>query len=116
MALSPWPSSPAALALATSTLKDAISPGAADATIQRLGATAAGRVEKYAPGAPEAVKEQAVIQYAGYLIQSNPGPVTKIDVGAVNIEKQVNHAAAFRHSGAMALLSPYKARTAVAIA
>ena len=55
--LAPWPpggedlAERSALHFATSTLKDAIQPGASDTVIRRLGATAAAMVERYAPGA-----------------------------------------------------------------
>ena len=97
---------------ATSYLKDLISPGASDATIRRLGETAAAHVERYAPSAPKAVKNEAVVRFAGYLIQSNTGPITKLDVGRVNIERTTNHAGMFRNSGAAGLLSSWKRRRA----
>ena len=64
--LAPWPpggeglAERSALYYATSCLKDAIQPGASDTVIRRLGATAAAMVERYAPGAPQAVKNEAV--------------------------------------------------------
>lgn len=115
MALSPWPRDPDGLTAATATLREVLPDTLTDGRIQSLGATAALRVEHYSPRAPQPAKDTAVEMYAGYLAQSNPGPVTKIDVGNVNIERQINHAAAFRHSGAMAMLSPWKIRRAGAI-
>ena len=122
--LSPWPAGSHASAdlavrspiiFATSYLKDAISPGASDATIRRLGETAGAHVDRYAPGAPQAVKNEAVIRFSSYMIQSNTGPITSLDVGRVNIERTVNHAAMFRLCGAQSLLTHWKVRRAGAI-
>lgn len=120
--LSPWPTGATDLATAISTLKDAIAPGAADATIERLGAVASARVEQYAPRAPDVMRTEAVIQFAGYMAEANLnkfGAVRDkgISIDTVKIDKAItsNHAAAFRNCGAMALLSPWKRRRAGAI-
>ena len=81
MALSPWPTSTAALATATATLKAAIR-GPDDATTQRVGAVAAAMVEREAPDAPQAIKDEAVIRFAGYLRAADWGDVSKMSVGA----------------------------------
>ena len=111
MALSPWPTTPAALTSATATLKAAIN-APDDATTQRLGAVAAAMTERYADGAPQAMKDESVIRFAGYLKQQPKGGVTKIDLANVNVEFNDNHAAMFRHCGAAALLSPWRVRRA----
>ena len=119
--LAPWPpggeglAERSALHYATSCLKDAIQPGASDTVIRRLGATAAAMVERYAPGAPQAVKNEAVIRFAAYLAQTPKGGITKIGTRGLDIEFSTNHAAMFRNSGAAALLSPWKVRRAGAI-
>ena len=116
--LSPWPpggedlAERSALHFATSTLKDAIQPGASDTVFRRLGETAAAMVERYAPGAPRAVRNEAVIRFAAYLAQTPKGGITKIGTRGVDIEFSTNHAGMFRNSGAAALLSPWKVRRA----
>lgn len=114
MSLSPWPSQTAvaALAMATSTLKDAIDPGAADATIQRLGATASAIIEQYAGTAPQAVKDEATIRLSGYMHETGKGAdfgaarSKSIDLDSIKISTERNMAAgALRRSGAMSLLS-----------
>ena len=117
--LSPWPTTPAALSTAISELKDAIKPGASNESIERLGAVASARVEQFAPGAPDVIRTQAVIQFAGYLLETNLnqfGVVRDkgISIDAVKTDKSLttNHAAAFRNCGAAALLSPWKIRRA----
>ena len=122
--LSPWPELPTTeiedgseLSVATSTLKDEISPGAKNETIQRLGAVASARVEQYAPGAPAVMRTEAVIRFAGYLFEAESGAVRDDNIsmaGQVQTQTtyQTNHAAAFRNCGAAALLSPWKVRRA----
>ncbi|MCY4360808.1 MAG: hypothetical protein OXE42_01285 [Gammaproteobacteria bacterium] len=121
--LSPWPTTPAALATAISTLKDAIQPGASNAEIERLGAVASARVEQYAPGAPDPIKTEAVILFSGYLLESaragygvKRGDSTDLN-GHVSVSGDyvTNHGAGFRNCSAAALLSPWKVRRAGAI-
>lgn len=80
-----------------------------------LGEVASALVEKEAPNAPQAVKDEAVIRFAGYLAQSDFGGVRAEQVGEVQLEHAPNHGMAFRHSGAKALISPWKVRHAGAI-
>ena len=83
---------------------------------QNLLEAAQARVERYAPGAPAAVKVEAVIRLTGYLDQSDYGGVKRESIGGVReVEYTVNHAAAFRNCGAAGLLSPWKERRAGAI-
>ena len=116
-ALSPWPDStfPAQRAAAIARLKAAVA-GAAEDSDERacsLGLTAATFVEKTAPGAPQAIKDEATIRFAGYLAQSDFGGVRSEQVGEVQFEHQPNHGMMFRNSGAGALLSPWKIRRAM---
>ena len=120
MSLSPWPTSPVALAAATSTVKDLIDPGAANEYIQRLGATASAIIEKYSSGAPESVRDNALIILCGYLHETGQAGEygtardNSIEVGGVGIKKTFNPApGAFRRSGAMSLLSPWRDRAGV---
>ena len=116
MALSPWPTTPAALQTAISRLRAAV--GAADTITDKriggIGAAASAMVEKYAPGAPESLREEAVIRFAGYLAESSFGAIMKEDLGPLSVQHP-NHAAMFRNSGAAALLSRWRIRRAGAI-
>ena len=110
-ALSPWPSTPAALTAARACLGGAI--GADDeSTLDRLGAVAAALVEREAPGAPQEIRNEAAIRMAGYLWQSDFGGVRAEAVGEVSFEHSTNHGMAFRNCGAKALLAPWKVRRA----
>ena len=110
--LSPWPTTPVALQKATECLKQVLSSSLSDDRVQRFGSVAAAYVEKYAPLAPDNVRSIAVEMFSGYLSQAGTGPVMKIHMGNVDIERRINHAAAFRLCGAASLLSEWKVRNA----
>ena len=112
--LSPWPTTPAANADAVACLATAI--GVTDEpTLDRLGAAAAALVERHAPGAPSAIKNEATIRCAGWLAQQPAASVRSESVGDIRTGFAPSMTGALRHSGAMALLSPWKIRRAGAI-
>ena len=116
MALSPWPTTPAATAAATATLKAAIaSDGADDDQVARVGAVAAAMVEHEAPGAPQPIRDEATIRFSGYLLGSDFGGIRTEEIGPRKVEYSPNAGMAFRHSGAKALLAPWRVRRAGAI-
>ena len=89
------------MALTDQEMADAIGAELADAT--RLRATAEAVVAKYAAGAPEAIRDEAAIRVAGYILDAPPSPSGD------------GHAAILRNSGAAGLLAPWRARRAGAI-
>ena len=111
MALSPWPTAQVEITAATTTLATAC--GCSEAVAGRLGPVVAELVERYASGAPAAVKSEAVIRAAGWLHGNKPG-LRKVNVRSVDIEYSGGQSA-LRHSGAMSLLSGFKIRRAGAI-
>ena len=126
MALSPWPPTTSAVALkaATVLLRAAIGEGknqttgpgfaydATDAAVQRLGATVSAHVERFAADAPQPIKDEAVIRASAWLFDTK-GAVRIDGVAALNLSPAPTTSAPwFRHSGAMALLSPFKIRRA----
>lgn len=110
-ALSPWPSSPAALEAARACLGEAIG-ATGDSTIDRLGSTAAALVERHAPAAPQAVKNEAVIRCAGWLRSAPSSGKADSTIGPMSATYSPARYAALRHSGAMSLLAPWKVRRA----
>lgn len=94
-------------------LADATTMSAADA--RRLLGVAARVVCDYAPAAPTPLLNEAVIRFAGYLHGSDYGGVRREQIGPKEVEYVANHAAAFRNSGAAALLTRYKVRRAGAV-
>ena len=111
MALSPWPESQADIDAAVTLLAAALPDGAPAA---RLGPVAAALVEEYSPGAPQPIRDEAVIRTAGWLHESTPGLAdSKMSVGPLDIARTFSPGySALRHSGAMALLSRWKIRRA----
>lgn len=84
--------------------------------IDALLAVASDRIEEYAPAAPQSTRNEASVRFAGYLAQSDYGGIVDESVeGYRSVTYTVNHAAAFRNSGAMALLTRWKVRRAGAI-
>lgn len=114
-ALSPWPATPAALTAATACLKAAIDPNLGDERVQAIGAAASALVERYAPAAPATIKNEATIRTAGYLHQQPAAGVRSTKEGEIETGYAPTHVSALRHSGSMALLSPWKVRRAGAI-
>ena len=82
---------------------------------ERLLAVATELVERYAPAAPEAVQNEAVIRASGYLAQQPSDARRSTTVGGVSSSWAATHTSALRHSGAMSLLSPFKVRRAGAV-
>lgn len=82
---------------------------------ERLLTVASQVVTEYAPEAPEAVANEAVVRFAGYLGQADYGTVRDESIGPMSVTYPLNHAAMFRNSGAAALLTRYKRRRAGAI-
>ena len=72
-------------------------------------------VERYAPAAPDAISNEAAVRCAGYLAEQPADARRSETIGAVSTSWAATHTSALRHSGAMALLSPYKVRRAGAI-
>ena len=113
--LSPWPGTPATLAAALACLRAAGVAEESDDRLGAIGAAASAMVEQYAPGAPQPLKNEAIIRYTGYLSQAGFGAIATEDIGPLKIEHVTNHAAAFRNSGAAALLSRWRVRRAGSI-
>ena len=111
--LSPWPTSSAAVALAAARtcLGDAL--GLTDeSTLDRLGSTAAELVERYAPGAPQAIKNESVVRAAGWMYEQPSAAVRSESVGDISTSYAATHMSALRHSGGQALLTGWKQRRA----
>ena len=81
----------------------------------RVLAVATQTVEDYAPAAPEVLQNEAAIRFAGYLSQSDFGGIPEETIGPKTVKYTVNHASAFRNSGAAMLLTRYRVRRAGAI-
>ena len=89
--------------------------GATTEDATRLLAVATALVERYAPGAPEAVQDEAALRVAGWLHGQPKASIGEATAGPLSATYVRSHLSALRHSGAMALLSLFKTRRAGAI-
>ena len=89
------------------------------AEVTGLSAVAAARylavctaiVEEHAPGAPDAIQDEAVIRYAGYLDRTwSMLGLTALKDGELHLEAIPDHGPSFRKSGAAALLAQWVVR------
>lgn len=110
--LSPWPTTPAALAAATARLKAVVDPSLTDERVQALGATAAALVEQYAPSAPQALKDESVIRAAARLHES-PGASVRIEsTGDLSSGYSPSLTGVLLHSGCKSMLYPFRTKRA----
>ena len=108
--LSPWPptTSAAARTAARDCVRSALSaPGLSDDRADALGGAAAALVEGFAPGAPQAVKNEAVIRLAGWLRSSPASDLAPGGVGSIDLQWRPAGRNALRNSGAAGLLSAW---------
>ena len=89
--------------------------GATAERATRVLAVVVALIDRYAPNAPVAVKNEAAIRFGGYLLQSDYGAVREEAIGPKSVEYNLNHAPMFRNSGAASLLSHWKVRRAGSI-
>ena len=91
-------------------LVEAVNLKGHEAGAPHLLAVATALVERYAPCAPEAVQNEACIRVVGYLTGHTDAATMSETVGPITTSYAVGSLSALRHSGAMALLSPWKVR------
>ncbi len=115
-ALTPWPDNPSA---ALETLRqhlDVVNPAAdVNSALSLLAASASALVERYAPGAPQAVRDTALVRTVQYLLErSGAGPTAAMqELGDWKASEEFTASPSpLRGSGAMAILSPWKVRRA----
>ena len=121
--LAPWPTSPVALADAQTCLREGLGdplpedhdpdfgpqPSISVSRLDALGGTAGALVSSYAPGAPVAVRNEAVIRLAGWLRQTPAGDMIVTEVGPLKFDSRATPSRnALRNSGAMGLLAPWR--------
>ena len=86
--------------------------GVDSTTATRLLAVAAALVNRYAPDAPDAISNEAVIRTAGWLAEQPSAAIRSETEGDIRTSYSPMMQSALRHSGAMALCSPWKIRRA----
>ena len=69
-------------------------------------------IEKYAPGAPQDVKDEATIRTSTYLHQQPAASIKSDSAGPFTVAYNPMSLSPLRASGSMALLTPWKIRRA----
>ena len=103
-----------AVNLSAAELAEAV--GIPEALAVRLLPTATALVDRFAPAAPEALANEAVIRTAGWLSEAPSSGARRESEGDISTTFSPAATGALRSSGAMALLSPWKARRAGVVA
>ena len=85
------------------------------ATAERLLPVAVALVDRYAPDAPEAVRDEAAIRCAGWLVDQPSAAVRSVTTGDLSTDYTPTMVSALRHSGAMGLLTFWKIRRGGAV-
>ena len=117
--LSPFPAATATVtrAAAITCIKASIAGGASlgDDRAAALGEAASAQVERFAPDAPQASKNEAVIRLAGWLHGRRPQPLRTVTTGSLTMDFGMPATSAFRSSGARSLLTPWRVRRALPV-
>ena len=119
--LSPFPTtaSPSQRTSAVACIKDTISGGSvlSDDRAAALGETASELVERYAPDAPQAVKNESVLRLAGWVQAREPKPLQSFSTGEMRFDfrERFYTPNAMRNSGAYGLLKQWRRRRALAV-
>ena len=120
--MTPWPTSPVALALATAALRVALDEDAnesnpfvddaIDTELKRLGSAVASRVQQYAASAPDSIRDEALIRAVAWLRDTvgaeRYGNLNEIGIAPAPAASG-NY---FTASAARSLLSPWRQRRA----
>ena len=81
-------------------------------TAARLLAVATALVMRYAADAPDAIANEGVLRAAGWLAEQPSAAIRAETEGDITTSYSPSQMSALRHSGAMALLSPWTIRRA----
>ena len=108
--LSPWSGTEEAREALKSAAGLSLSEWADDA-IDRAAGAASAIIEDYAPDAPQALKDEALVRAVAYLASSRNGALSSASLGPQSRTYEVHHAGLFRKSGAQGLLATWRVRT-----
>ena len=119
--LSPFPGTTmtAQRPAATACIKASIAGGAnlSDDRAAALGEAASALVERFAPDAPDAIKNEGVIRVAGWMFHREPKAAQGVTVGGIRLDFRERFFApnALTNSGARSLLTPWRVRRALPV-
>ena len=80
---------------------------------ENLLAVGTALVDRYAPAAPEAIANEATVRCCGYLHEHTLSAMSQLSDGHQEASFNTGALSALRHSGGMAILSPFKVRRAL---
>ena len=103
------------MAVSLTAIELAAALGVNQALADRLHPVAVALVERYAPIAPSRAQNEGVVRTAGWLADTPAASLQAEQFGDVSVTWAPGQLSALRHSGAMALLSPWKVRRAGSI-
>ena len=120
--MTPWPTSPVALATAVAGLRAALDEDenvsnpfvddAIDTELKRLGSAVSARVEKYAASAPDSIRDEALIRACAWL-RDTVGAERYGNLNEIGIAPAPAASSNwFTASAARSLLSPWRQRRA----
>ena len=119
--LSPFPgtNSPAQRATAIAALKDGISGGAnlSDDRVAALGEAASAMIERFAPDAPDEIRNEATLRCAAWMHAREPKPLQGLNIGGMRLDfrERFYSPHAMVNSGARAILEPWRTRRALPV-
>ena len=98
-------------------LRELISGDVADARLDALVAVSCEQVTRYAPDAPDAVRDESILRLGAWLWAREPRAVQEVSIGDIRINFRERNLTpnALVNSGARALLSPWRARRALPV-
>ena len=82
--------------------------GVNQALADRLHAVALALVERYASSAPEAIQSEAIIRASGWLAEQPMASIRSEETGDIRTSYATSGTNALKHSGATALLAPWR--------
>ena len=93
-------------------LREVIETDLPDTALSRVLASAKAHVERYAPGAPEDVQNEAAIRAVGYLLEQPAAARRSSEIGEHKEAFAVSNVNPLYHSGAAGLLAPWRVHRA----
>ena len=108
-----------ALASAVACLKASVANGAGltDDRAAALGSAASAMVERFAPDAPQAIRNEATIRIAAWIYTREPKAMQSMSVAGIRLDFRERFFSpnAMTNSGARALLAPWRTRRALPV-
>lgn len=98
--------------LTVTDLRDRLESGLPDAVLHAWLETASAWIEKYAPGAPTSAKTEAQTRVCGYLNDQPMAALQAQAIGDLNMTYAATRVSPYVHSGAAAVLAPWRVHRA----